>query len=230
MEALNCTNCGNALVKTDLNERLLLIACSHCGTMHDVYKTRHGQTKPPDADSVPIPERFKVTENGDELHIRFRHLNWAMAIMAGFVAYFVGRMFISPILINVPVLGMLVDAITLAIVPVVAGYFVLRKARFVVRKRTIKLGMSKYLLMKSKNIVIDSVDQLFVRRHTYKTKNGTNYTYSLNVIYQQEKAHKLLGGFSTAQEAQALEYIIERWSGIADVEFVGEYRNEYDQY
>lgn len=226
MEAINCINCGNALVKADLNERLLLIACSHCGTMHDVYKTRHGRTKPFDTDQVPIPEKFQVTENGDELHIRFKHQNWAMAGIAGVGSFVVGNIVFGSFFSDVPVLGELEDLVALAIGPVVAGYYVLRKVRIVVRKRTIKLWVAKYLMLKSKNIVIDSVDQLFVRRHTHKTKEGTTYTYSLNVIYQQEKSHELLAGFATAQEALALEHLIERWAGIADVEFVGEYSDK----
>lgn len=226
MEAINCINCGNALVKADLNERLLLIACSHCGTMHDVYKTRHGRTMPVETDQVPIPEKFQVTENGDELHIRFKHQNWTAAGIAGAVSYFVGDFVFGSFFNNVPVLGKLEDLVALAIAPAVAGYYILRKVRIVVRKRTIKLGIAKYLILRSKNIMIDSVDQLFVRRHIHKTKEGTHYTYSLNVIYQQEKAHELLAGFSTAQEALALEHLIERWAGIADVEFVGEYSNK----
>jgi len=224
MEAINCINCGNALANADLNERLLLIACSHCGTMHDVYKSRHGRTKPAETDRVPIPDKFQVTENGDELHIRFKHQNWKLAGIAGVIGFVVGNFLLGSFLNGVPVLGALVDAIVLAIGPIVAGYYVLRKVRIVVRKRTIRLGIPKYLLLKSKNIVINSVDQLFVRRHVFETDEGKSYWYSLNVIYEQEKSQVLLPGFATALEAQALEHLIERWAGIADVEFVGEYR------
>jgi len=147
-----------------------------------------------------------------------------MAGIAGVGSFAFGNMIFE----SLPVMDELADAAAIAIGPVVAGFFLLRKVRIVVRKRTIKLGIAKYLFLKSKNIVIDSVEQLFVRRHVFETDNGKNYTYSLNVIYEQEKSQVLLKGFSTAQEAQALEHLIERWAGIADVEFVGEYKNEND--
>jgi len=194
--------------------------------MHDVYKTRHGRTMPVDTDNVPIPDKFQVTENGDELHIRFKHQNWAKAGIAGFAAFFGGNMFFGSFLNGVPVLEEMMETIALAIGPVAAGYYLLRKVRIVVRKRTIKLGIAKYLLLKSQNIEIDSVAQLFVREHVHKSKDGTRYTYSLNVIYQQEKSRELLSGFSTAEEALALEHLIERWAGIVDIEFVGEYSDK----
>ncbi|MFW5921546.1 MAG: hypothetical protein ACOCUS_06875 [Polyangiales bacterium] len=84
MLALACEGCGASLSAADVDRRLAIATCGHCGALYDLTRRTGRQTSTLDAEAAQqaqtsptrapaaMPARFDVDRSGDELTIRWR--------------------------------------------------------------------------------------------------------------------------------------------------------------
>ena len=86
MKAMTCRSCGSALSAEDMDRRLAIISCGHCGAIFDLTSNRIQDSKQEDSTTekqisssakdqslerapVALPEKFRLTERVRGLEI-----------------------------------------------------------------------------------------------------------------------------------------------------------------
>ncbi|SFF46202.1 hypothetical protein [Thermoflexibacter ruber] len=76
----------------------------------------------------------------------------------------------------------------------------------------------------NKEIFKYDIKQLYVKQHIHRGKNGTSYTYSVNIIDKANKDIKLVDNLQNPSEASFIEKKMEQFLKIEDKPVSGEYK------
>jgi hypothetical protein len=231
---------------SDLDRRLGIVSCRHCGAIYDL--TRVGRPPTDAADSPPVerkesldrapaamPHGFTVEKGGsDLLRIRWR---WFKP-MALFLVFFC--VVWNGILIGVYSLGTSTDAglpfivylFPLGHVAVGLGltYYTvalfLNRTTVTVKPHELRVRHAPLPWSPSHTIPVRDLEQLYVERKVTHTKNGTDVTFQLMAVTRAHTGRELIGGLSELDQALYLEQEIESVLGLRDRPVAGEHRED----
>lgn len=250
MTPLSCRVCAAPLSSKDIDRRLAIISCRHCGSVFDLTRTSAGASVPTPAlapeplpraevrerPPVPMPERFKVERRGRHLRVQWR---WFRPIEHLFLLFFavawntflVGWYYIALSIGNEGAVGWLMALFPIGHVAagVAVGYSaltgLLNTTRLTVDP-TGKLDVSHIPLpwFPAPSIEANQIEQLYAQQHT-QTQNGkSTERYALFAILRDHSRVKLLDRLESLDQALWLEQEIERLLDIRDRPVSGEAR------
>lgn len=239
--ALHCRNCGATIDSRDVHEDLAIAKCRYCNTVMDL--ARRGQdddasrpdrpaatARPRERPAVPIPERFKVDQQGGKLTIEWRWFNATFIFLLFFCAFWdsflviwyltamksgdaPSAVFVFP-LIHVTV-GLGLTWYTLA--------GLLNRTRIEVEQGTLRIRHFPLPWPGNRELSVGDLSQLFCDESVHRNKNSTTYTYNLNAMLRSGgRKLKLIGRLEKPELALYLEQKLESHLGIRDVPVQGE--------
>ncbi|HBR95412.1 MAG TPA: hypothetical protein DEA90_14725 [Opitutae bacterium] len=74
-----------------------------------------------------------------------------------------------------------------------------------------------------KKIRVHTIQQLYSKKHVKHTKNGTNTSYRVFAVTDDNREHKLVTGLSEISQAHFIEHEIENVLGLEDLPVSGEH-------
>ncbi len=242
---LKCGQCGAPFREADLQLDRSIAVCSACGSVQrlagsttvaapDVSETPANRKSQGD---VPVPDRFTVEDNGQELIIRQRWFQWGLlfllffaiawdSFLVGWYSMFAGGggppgvfgivFFVFPIAHVAVGVGLTYF--------VLAGFFnstVIRVAEGVLSVRHGPLPWRGNL-----DLPIDGIEQIYCQNklRTSRDDDGrttTSMQYEVHAVVEGQK-RKLLGGLHEADHALFVEQRLERFLNLEDRPVVGE--------
>lgn len=247
---LKCEQCGAPYRTADLHLDRSLATCAACGGVQRlpgpaVAESRDASQPPSPskpAGDVPIPDRFTVTDEGQELTIQYRWFQWALFFLLFFAiawdSFLIGWYWM---LTSGPFGGdngmpgpfkLIFFVFPIAHVAVGVGltYFVLagflnstviRVADGMLRVRHGPIPWRGNL-----DLPTDGIEQIYCQKklRTNRDDDGrttTSMNYEVHAVINGQK-NKLLGGLNDADHALFIEQRLERFLGIEDRPVPGE--------
>ncbi|MBK8974298.1 MAG: hypothetical protein IPM29_00070 [Planctomycetes bacterium] len=247
MDALKCRACGAALRAEDLDRRLGVVTCGHCGGIFDLtrYERADGaeagvaaRPAEPAVERAPValPERFTVDRGAVGFRVSWRWFSpvaWFLLVFAiawnGFLVgwYAIATGDVGPggpmrwVMVLFP-LGHV--AVGLGI-----GYFALAKllntTGVEVDAHELRVTHRPLPWRAPPRLPTADVEQLYVVQRVSHGKDGaTSTSWDLCAVTRENAALKLIRGLEQLEQALWLEQEIERTLQIRDRPVAGEFR------
>ncbi len=229
-----CRQCGAPIKAENVNLDNMMAKCDQCDAVFsfaDMYegvsaKPKHEHEK--ELIDIPMPSGITIDSSGSRLLIQRRWFHWSTIFLLIFAVLWNCMIWG----VFVPVFSDLNNTPVWFLLPFIAvGLFLIAYVVFnLVNSTAIEVDAQAVVIQHKpipfpgKYIGCADIEQLYTRRHVHSSKNGTSYTYSLNIVVPGGKTQRLLGNLSTADQALFIEQEIERFLGIEDRPVRGEMR------
>ena len=237
---LRCRRCGAAIEARDVLEELAIAKCRFCSTVMDL-SARDGrvelpQQAPPPArrPAVPVPERFKVEQQGSTLSIEWSWFTFATVFLLvfcffwdGFLAFwYLGAASADEAPVFVYLFPLIHVAVGVGLTwTALAG--LLNHTRLEVERGVMRVHHGPLPWPGNRELQVGEIDQFFCDESVHRGKNSTTYTYNLHVILKSGGQRlKLIGRLEKPEQALFLEHRLETFLGIVDVPISGELPKE----
>ena len=233
MKTLTCRLCGATLNADQLDRRLAIITCSHCGGIYDLTRKRLDEEIITDEDTdvltlterapAPLPDYFKVERGANDFSISWRWFDvsnllvvFVAAAWIGFlVLFYLAAGGIPTIMIGHIVVGFIVGYIALAIV--------LNTTRIDVNAKTVKIRHFPLLWYPAPTLDSDDIEQIYVvEKYTDDKEGHRHFHYNLNAVLRDNRKKKLLTRLPSVDQGLYLEQEFETFMGIRDRQVAGE--------
>ncbi|MGB1287357.1 MAG: hypothetical protein ACPG7F_12535, partial [Aggregatilineales bacterium] len=234
---LYCRQCGAEIKAENVNLGKMIAKCDTCNAvfsfadMYDDIEPKAKKSKRELYADVAMPNNMTLVENEKEMRIERKWFGCSTAMLLFFAIIWNGMIFG----IFLPAVGLsgADDFPILFLVPFMAvgigmGYMgiagLVNSTTVYVNDHEISIKHAP-LPIPGGNKYLDAanIEQLFTKMHVSHSDNGTNYTYSLNVIKTDGTRQKIIGSLDKAEQALYMEQEIERFSGIENLPVKGEY-------
>lgn len=178
---------------------------------------------------IPLPQNIEILNDRDSLIIRRKWFTPVAFFMVFFALFWNGFMVVwMTMAIKSGVWIMAAFGSIHAAVGLFLAYFCI--ASFV-NKTDIRIDPN-YLTVRhyplpwrgAKKIRVHDIQQLYSKEQISHSKNGTNISYQLHVITNDNREQKLLSGLTDVAQARFVEREIETILGLQDVSVAGEHR------
>lgn len=227
-----CRQCGAPIKAENINLNNLMAKCDECDAvfsfadMYEGVSAKEKRTK--DVIDIPMPAGITIDNSGSRLRIQRSWFSWTIIFLLIFAIIWNGMIWG----IFVPTFSGFNDAPGWFLLPFIAvGLFLAAYvALSFVNHTEIEVDVQAVVIqhkpipLPGKYIDCADVEQIYTKRHVHSSKNGTSYTYSLNVVLSGGKTQKLLGNLSSSDQALFMEQEIERFLAIEDRPVRGEMR------
>ena len=265
MEGLACRACGAPLSSSDLDRRLAIVTCAHCGGIFDLARrtdrqapTQSARFAPPapprvsagappvapellpkepvERAPVPLPDGFRVEEDGRNLRVQWRWFRPRAILLAFFCVGWNSALvswywaLLGPEAREPDLLGLLFPVAHVAVGLGLTYYTLalfLNTSTVAVNRVRLRIQHAPLPWRPTPNLSSRSIEQLYVMRHVSNRKNGlAAVTYDLRAVTREDRALKLLGGLDDLHQALWLEQEIERQLDIRDRPVAGEVKGD----
>ena len=230
---LYCRQCGAEIQANDVNLDKMIAKCSTCNAVFsfaDMYDGEHSHKKKKQAlqYDVPMPDNFSIHDDGIALTIERKWFNWGSLFVGGFAIFWNGIIWVN-FVPNFSRIGGTFSLFLLLFIGVglflvytsIAG--IVNTTRITVKNKQLKI--SHYPLpFPGHNITVDEIEQLFTKRRTSRTKNGTRTYYQLCVLLGNGRERSLLKDLPKPEQALYIEQEVERFLHIDNIPVGGEYQ------
>ncbi|MCO4771904.1 MAG: hypothetical protein KDA24_17870 [Deltaproteobacteria bacterium] len=238
---------------SDLDRRLGIVSCRHCGAIYDLTRkgARPTAEVPPfggaevaaeappkeslDRAPAPLPEGFQV-ERGREglLRVRWRWFRPVAFFLVFFCVAWDGFLitWYSMGLASGDQMPLIFFLFPLAHVAVGVGLtywtaaLFLNRSTVTVTRDELRVSHGPLPWFPSPRISVGELEQLYVERKVSHRKNGTTVTFKVMAVTRSHTGRKLIGGLEELRQALYLEQEIEQVLGIRDRPVAGEHRDE----
>ena len=246
MEPFVCSSCGAALRAEDLDRRLGVATCSHCGAMFDLRSrasrrpevdpsagAAHASSEaaaPRERPEVPMPERFRVGRRGKDLIVTWRWFKpVALFLLLFAVAWdsFLVVWYTLALEDGAPLFAILFPLGHVAVgvgITYIALTMLLNRTTVAVSGGMLTVRHGPLPWRPAPTIRAVDLEQLYVERVTKRSKNGTTVTFTVRAVTRDHKGQKVVTGLERLEQALYLEQQIERSLGIEDQPVAGEVR------
>lgn len=234
--ALRCRNCGATIDSRDVHEDLAIAKCRYCNTVMDL--ARRGQDDAPaqaaparrERPAVPIPERFKVDQQGGKLTIEWRWFNATFIFLLFFCGFWDSFLVVWYTTAmssgDAPLIMFVFPLIHVAVGVGLSWYTLaglLNRTRIEVEQGTLRIRHFPLPWPGNREIPVGDLSQLFCDESVHRNKNSTTYTYNLHAMLRSGgRKLKLIGRLEKPELALFLEQKLESHLGIRDVPVQGE--------
>jgi hypothetical protein len=174
---------------------------------------------------LPVPEKFRITENFGELIIEF---DWHRVS---------GYIFLVFSLIWNGILVFMLSKIPSTFAPALTihagvGIYLFYHGLSSIINKTVITCTNDELIVKSgplpafgnKKINKSDISQLYFTEKVSRTKNGTTITYSLYMLDVNNVAKRIIKNLPNTEAALFIESKVEKFFKIKNIEVIGEYR------
>ena len=177
---------------------------------------------------IPIPEKFKVFYDRDQLVIRRKWFSPALFFLIPFTMFWDGFMVmwfyisITQEIYIMAAFGTLHGLVGLGLTYFVICSFV-NATDITVDHQHVGVKIHPFPWPGSKQISTTNITQLYCDERVTRNKNGTSLSYSVKIIDQNGKSIKLVSGLRDPEEAKFIESKVEEILGIKNQTVAGEY-------
>lgn len=244
MNALQCKACGASMDAGDLDRRLGIVTCSHCGAIYDLTRRTGrdavlpdvsealGKEEAPERAPAALPPKFTLDHKGaDRLQVRWRWFTTKGLFLLFFAIAW------NAFLVNWYAIGLSADETDMFMfvfplghvaVGIGVGYAalanLLNRTVLTVTRGTLRVRHTPLPWWPAPTIPTKSLEQLYVERAVSHSKNGTTVRWVLRAVTREHTGLKLLPGLDELSQALWLEQEIEDVLGIRDRPVAGEYQ------
>ncbi len=238
---IDCDSCGNTLLSSDINIDNMLGKCRTCGNIVDLRThfprtknnaTHRGvifndnRTKKLD---VPLPEKMTIKEIGYDLIITRKWFSPMFIFLVFFCVIWDGFLLVwynvaggdMPLIAKLFPLGHVAVGIGLTYYTI-AGF--VNETIITANRMTISVAHKPMPWIGAKTISATDIEQLYCEEKRSSSKNGTSYTYNVNVINKNKQKVKLISGLGEKDQAFFIEQRIEAFLKIENQAVAGEIR------
>lgn len=234
----------------DLDRRLGIVSCRHCGAIYDLTRTDQRVSEETDGSQssmkekmerapAALPERFSVElGRGDLLRIRWRWfkpvaffllffcLGWDGFLLAWYTTGVASNTELSLLFFVFP-LGHV--AVGVGLTYYTAALF-LNRTTVTVKRHELRVSHSPLPWAPSPRIPVRDLEQIYIERKVSHNDSGTSVTFQLMAVTRTHTGQKLVGGLSELGQALYLEQEVERVLGVRDRPVAGEHREHGTQH
>jgi hypothetical protein len=227
----------------DLDRRLGIVTCSHCGAIYDLTRRAGRDAVLPDAtqalskDEAPerapaaLPPKFSVDRKGTErLRVTWRWVDAKGLFLLFFAiawdAFLVNWYAIGLSSDDAPLIMLLFPIVHVAVgvgITYSALANLLNRTVLTVTRGTLRVKHSPLPWYPAPTIPTRDLEQLYVERAVSHTKNGTTVRWILRAVTREHTGLKVLPALDELSQALWLEQEIEDVLGIRDRPVAGEY-------
>lgn len=228
---LHCPSCGARIPGEEVHLELSLARCTSCRAVFDLAgRAPAGAPRPVERAPAPLPPKFKVAEQrGQSLSVKWRWFKPISVFLAFFCLFWDGFLVVwYSIAFGMEDSPLMMKLFPLIHVAVGLGLTYFTVATFVntteIEATRSRLQVRHGPLPWAGNLSVDAneLKQLYGMEHRHRTKNGTNYTWSLNAVDRQGHRKVLLSGLDEVGQVLWLEQALERTLRIQDAPVEGE--------
>lgn len=248
MDNMNCRSCAAPLDGRNLDRRLAIITCGHCGAIFDLTRrsgqeqdSREPQAATPAVDAparapVPMPGGIRVDRGEKRLKVSWRWFtpkDLFLIMFAfcwdAFLVFWYSQALDSPfgggpqlIMILFPLIHVAVGvSITYR---ALAG--LLNRTTVTVESDVLRIRHFPLPWLPAPTIPVADLEQLYVSKKITRGKNGTSVGYEVRAVTREHAGRKLLGGLENIDQALWVEQEIELLLGIRDRRVAGEVKED----
>lgn len=235
---LRCKRCGAPLPMENVHTDLGLAKCGHCHAVMDLL-SREEPAAPAAAPApshrrragraaVPLPEKFKVEDQGSSLAIEWRWFSPVFIFLIVFCVFWDGFLVVwYSIAVASKTYFMGVFALGHVAVGVGLSWYTLagliNRTRLEVAQGTLRIRHFPLFWPGQRTLPVDRISQFFVQQRVHRNKGSVSYTYDLNAVLRPDgRSLKLLGRLESAEQGLFLEQRLESFLGITDEPVEGE--------
>ena len=228
---IKCPHCSRAVQAENINIQSCIAKCGYCSAVFGFADKVPGAAAPGSSKrAVEMPKSYTLENEGADLAITRRWMNWKYVMMLVFCVFWDGFLVFwytiaftkgGPLVMKLfPVLHVAVGVFLTY--TTAAGF--LNRTRITLN--TLELRIRHYPLPWPGNKVVQrqEIEQLFCEEIMHSNKNGTSYTYNLQAVKNGGGRLKLVSGMDKPEEALFLEQKMEGFLGITDRPVAGEMR------
>ncbi len=228
---IKCPHCSRTVPAENINIQTSIAKCGSCNAVFGFADKVPGASAfGPSKRTVEMPSNYTVANEGADLVITRRWMNWKYVMMLVFCVFWDGFLVFwysiafsqgGPLAMKLfPVLHVAVGVFLTY--STLAGFL----NRTKITLNTGELRIKHYPLPWPGNKVVPrpEIEQLFCEEIMHSNKNGTSYTYNLQAVKTGGGRLKLVSGMDKPEDALFLEQKIEGFLGITDRPVAGEMR------
>lgn len=180
---------------------------------------------------IPLPANLEILNDRDSLIIRrkwFSPLAFFLVFFAlfwnGFMVVWMGMAIKNGIWV-MAAFGSIHAAIGIGLAYFCVASFV-NKTDISIDPNHLKVRSYPLPWGRQKKIRVHDIKQLYTKRQVTQGKNGTNVSFRLLVVTNDNREQKLLSGLSDNSQAKFIEHEIESILGLENLSVAGEYKSD----
>lgn len=235
MRRLTCASCGASLGADQIDRRLGIITCSHCGSIFELTKRRPEQGADDEMESseldeyraiAPLPKKFRLREQQDGMKISWRWLNrhglflafFAIAWDAFLVNWFAAS---TPIFFKIFAIAHVAAGVGLTYTAIA---YLLNTTTVSLTKDRLRVWHWPLPWLPAPTIKTSNIEQFYVVEELKKDSDGdfAGCSYHLNLVTKDNVKRKIVTNFDEVEPALFLEQTFEQMLGIKDRPVAGE--------
>lgn len=236
MGSLNCRKCGATIQADQVDRRLAIAVCSHCGTVLDLTKRRAASNWKSFSSQdgfiapraiAPLPEGVLVEKDKSRTKIT---LPWSR--IKGLLLLILSVILFSLIyLFYTTTDARFSEGVTKAsIIAFIIASYVAYVTFVNLFNKTIIVLNSEWLRIRHRplpwfgNVTLDTqdIEQFYVVEENHRAKDGGIYSYTLNAVTRDHRKILILKGLATPDQGLFLEHALEEVLDIRDRAVAGE--------
>ena len=235
MHDFTCPKCSAPLHEDDFNLKLGVAKCQHCSAWSPIALPEGAAEESPRArnKNVPIPAKFQIEENYDELTISWKWFTWGILVLIpfciawnSFLIFWYSTALGFDVGEGAPSLIFIIFPIGHVAVGVGLTYtlfaFLFNSSTLSVRRSLLSVKHGPIPWRGQHEISTLDIKQLYCTEKITHNDNSTTSRYHVHVLLRDGRDLKLLSGLTELQEALYLEHKIETHLGIEDEPVAGE--------
>lgn len=236
MRNLSCQLCGATLTADQLDRRLAIIACNHCGGIYDLTKQRgseqRNESERLDGDQIQylnerapaaLPEKFRIEKSAGRFSIYWRWFEYSGLFLLVFAIAWNSYMFNWIVELWE---GDLFLAAHVAVgISTAYGALanILNTTRINVDGKTLKIKHYPLPWFPAPSLKVGEIEQIYVAEKYSDDKEGNRkFHYNVNAVMRDNSNRKLLTKLSSVEHGLYLEQEFETFMGIRDRPVAGE--------
>ncbi|QQL44216.1 hypothetical protein [Sulfuriroseicoccus oceanibius] len=227
---LKCTNCGSQLDPQNISPQLAAARCPHCNSLFAIPTHTSAPPQPPEQPKIRPkarqPKNINVSTQRGDLILERRWFSPAILFFLFFALFWTG--FSVFWVIGASAVGGFFGLFGLPFVAIGIG-MLYAVAAGIMNSTTIQVGASALSVKHgplpwagNKSIPRHQIAQIFCREVTRQTKNGSNTTYTVEVVSTDNHREPLIKSLNQEDEALYIEQQLETFLGIKDSPVRGE--------
>lgn len=223
---VTCPECNEIVPAENINIKALVAKCNDCDNVFD-WRQSQIDRAPKVPRNFEMPEKFEVYNRGGELFIAFRWFNSSFIALTifciiwdGFMAFWFSIAFFTGEY-EMALFGSLHGMVGVGLTYyTIAGY--INKTYIGLNYNILKIKHAPLPFWGNREIPVEELSQLYVKRHEQQGKNKTTVTYQLHATLKSGEEKTLVTGFDEPEKALYLEQEIEKFLRIKDEPVAGE--------
>jgi hypothetical protein len=236
MRNLSCKLCGATLTADQLDRRLAIITCNHCGGIYDLTKQRgseqRGESGRLDGNQVqilnerapaPLPEKFRIEKSVGKFSISWRWFEYSGLFLLFFsIAW---NSFIFNWIANLRGFDLFITGHVAVGIATAYGALanLLNTTRINVDGKTLKIKHYPLPWFPAPRLKVGEIEQIYVVEKYSDDKAGNRtFHYNVNAVMRDNSNRKLLTKLTSVEQGLYLEQEFETFMGIRDRPVAGE--------